>query len=117
VQENVLLRAKIQSERVHELNGAMGFCELLIEFEFHLQICSKRQGDCANAIEAGMRPHQFSGGGLESGQGLLQIPAFADQAINSVKGPANGPATVCLCWVHGDASFFVLRILAGGAGG
>jgi hypothetical protein len=89
----------------------MGFCELLIEFELDLQVCAKRQGDCMNAIEAGMRAHQFSGGRLESSQGFLNIPTFADQAINSVKGPANGPTTGSLCWVHGDASFFVLRYL------
>jgi hypothetical protein len=79
----------------------MGFCELLIEFELDLQVCAKRQGDCMNAIEAGMRAHQFSGGRLESGQSLLHIPTFADKAVNSV----NGPTTVFLCWVHGNASF------------
>jgi hypothetical protein len=109
VRENDFLRAKLHSERVHELNGAMGFGELLFEFVFDLQVCAKRQGNGTNTIEAGMRAHQFSGGGLESGQGLLHIPTFADQAIDSV--------TVSLCWVHGDASFFAYRTLAGGAGG
>jgi hypothetical protein len=90
--------AKLHSERVHELNGAMRFGELLFEFDFDLQVCAQRQGNRTNAIEAGVRAHQFSGGGLENGQGLLHIPTFADQAINSTNGS--------LCWVHGDASFF-----------
>jgi hypothetical protein len=83
----------------------MGFCELLIEFELDLQVCAKRQGDCMNAIEAGMRAHQFSGGRLESSQGFLHIPTFADKAINLVNEPTFGPTTESLCWVHGNASF------------
>jgi hypothetical protein len=101
VQENDSCARNFRSQRVHEFDGAMRFGELLFELVFNLQVCAKRQGDGANAIEAGVRAQQFSGGGLESGQGLFDNPSFANQPIDT--------ATVFLCWVHGNASFLLFQ--------